>query len=48
VEANIISSELDAIRKRPRELEDKISKIDHLDKLEARVKALEDKLTSKK
>lgn len=36
------------VRKKLRELEERISKIDRLDKLEARVKVLEDKLTKKK
>jgi hypothetical protein len=40
----VISSEMETIRRRLRELEERISKIDRLDKLEARVKALEEKL----
>ena len=42
-----IPSEMDTIRKRLGELEERIRKIDRLDKLEARVRALEDKLQKK-
>jgi len=35
------------IRRRLQELEKRMSRIDHLDKLEARVKALEDRLARK-
>ena len=40
-------SEIETIRKRLGELEERIRKIDRLDKLEARVKALEEKLKKK-
>ena len=40
-------SEIETIRKRLGELEERIRKIDRLDKLEARVKALEGKLKKK-
>lgn len=43
----MISSEMETIRRRLRELEERISKIDRLDKLEARVRALEEKLQRK-
>jgi len=39
-----ISSEMDTIRKRLAELEERIRKIDKLDKLEARVRSLEERL----
>jgi len=42
-----IPSEMDTIRKRLGELEERIRKIDRLDKLEARVRALEEKLQKK-
>jgi len=42
-----ISSEMDTIRKRLGELEERIRKIDKLDKLEARVRSLEEKLQRK-
>jgi prefoldin subunit 5 len=42
-----ISSEMDTIRKRLGELEERIRKIDKLDKLEARVRSLEEKLQKK-
>ncbi len=42
-----IPSEMDTIRKRLGELEERISKIDRLDKLEARVRSLEEKLQKK-
>jgi len=38
---------METIRKRLRELEERISKIDRLDRLEARVRALEEKLQRK-
>jgi prefoldin subunit 5 len=38
---------METIRKRLSELEERIMKIDKLDKLEARVKTLEDKLQKK-
>ena len=43
-----IPSEMDTIRKRLGELEERISKIDRLEKLEARVKSLEERLQKKK
>jgi len=43
----IISSEMEMIRRKLRELEQRVGKIDKLDKLEARVKALEDRLQRK-
>jgi len=43
-----IPSEMDTIRKRLGELEERISKIDKLDKLEARVRSLEEKLQKKR
>lgn len=43
----MISSEMETIRKKLGELEEKIGKIDRLDKLEARVKALEERLQRK-
>jgi hypothetical protein len=43
-----IPSETDAIRKRLGELDEKIRKIDKLDRLEARVRALEERLQKKK
>jgi Skp family chaperone for outer membrane proteins len=46
-EVEPISSEMETVRRKLRELEDKIAKIDRLDKLEARVKALEEKLQKK-
>jgi hypothetical protein len=42
-----ISTEMDIVRRKLRELEEKISKIDRMDKLEARVKALEERLKKK-
>jgi tetrahydromethanopterin S-methyltransferase subunit G len=42
-----IPSEMETIRKRLSELEERIMKIDRLDKLEARVKTLEEKLQKK-
>jgi len=42
-----IPSEMETIRKRLSELEERIMKIDKLDKLEARVKTLEEKLQKK-
>jgi hypothetical protein len=42
-----ISSEMETVRRKLRELEERISKIDRLDKLEARVKALEERLQKK-
>jgi hypothetical protein len=42
-----ISSEMETVRRKLRELEDRIAKIDRLDKLEARVKALEERLQKK-
>jgi prefoldin subunit 5 len=42
-----ISSEMDTIRKRLGELEERIRKIDKLDKLEARVRSLEERLQKK-
>jgi len=42
-----ISSEMDTVRKRLGELEERIRKIDKLDKLEARVRSLEEKLQRK-
>ena len=47
MEVRTISSEMETVRRKLRELEDKISKIDRLDKLEARVKALEERLQKK-
>lgn len=47
MEVRTISSEIESVRRKLRELEDKISKIDRLDKLEARVKALEERLQKK-
>jgi hypothetical protein len=38
---------METIRKRLRELEEMVSKVDRLDKLEARVRALEEKLRKK-
>jgi chromosome segregation ATPase len=46
-EVGTISSEMETVRRKLRELEDRIAKIDRLDKLEARVKALEEKLQKK-
>jgi len=46
-EVKMISSEMETIRKKLGELEERIGKIDRLDKLEARVKALEDRLQRK-
>ena len=43
-----IPSEMDTIRKRLGELEERISKIDKLDKLEARVRSLEERLQKKR
>lgn len=45
-EVKPISSEMETVRRKLRELED-TAKIDRLDKLEARVKALEEKLQKK-
>jgi hypothetical protein len=42
-----IPSEIDTIRKKLGELEQRIGKIDRLDKLEARVRVLEEKLQKK-
>lgn len=42
-----VSREMETVRRKLRELEEGISKIDRLDKLEARVKALEEKLQRK-
>ena len=42
-----ISSEMETIRKRLGELEERIRKIDKLDKLEARVRSLEERLQKK-
>jgi len=42
-----IPGEMDTIRKRLGELEERIRKIDRLDKLEARVRSLEEKLQKK-
>jgi hypothetical protein len=47
MEVKDISSEIEMIRRKLGELEERIRKIDRLDKLEARVKALEDKLQKK-
>jgi hypothetical protein len=44
---NAISSEMETIRRKLVELEERIRKIDRLDKLEARVRALEDRLQKK-
>jgi BMFP domain-containing protein YqiC len=43
-----IPSEMETIRKRLSELEQRIGKIDRLEKLETRVRALEDRLQKKK
>jgi chaperonin cofactor prefoldin len=43
-----IPSEMETIRKRLGELEERISKIDRLEKLETRVKALEEMLQKKR
>jgi BMFP domain-containing protein YqiC len=42
-----IPSEMETIRKRLSELEERIIKIDRLDKLEARVRTLEERLQKK-